>query len=208
MTATLPDWSPLNDPQLQAQIQAGLRQQRESERAHAQRDLYFLERYAWQEYPVKCGRWHNTEDGSALTSGTTVSGPWTKHVWVPDVRCVLLLDPNTRQPIAAHTVPWWSEQRAGGTGFPVDPRTPSVWFAGDPRACGMFTPAGNGHQAVFGFRVGKAGLAEWDEGPGRFERAVPLLAAQPYDDSAPRDFGPWVVDHPQPPPAPKRFGLF
>jgi len=46
VTGTLPSWSPLNDPQLSAQIQAALQQDSPGARSNAQRDLYFLERYA------------------------------------------------------------------------------------------------------------------------------------------------------------------
>ena len=206
MTGTLPSWSPLNDPRLSAQVQAGLRDQREAARQNAQRDLYFLERYAWQEYPAKCGRWRVGE-ASSLTGGTTLSGPWTKKQWVPDLRCVLLFDPASRQPIAAHVVHWWSEQQPDGrAAAPVSGATTSVWFAGDPRACGMFTPAGHGHLAAFGYRAGKSGLESWAEGPARFEKAAPLLAAQPFDDQVSGEFGPWIADHPQQPPRPKRFG--
>lgn len=207
MTGTFPSWSPLNDPQLSAQIQAGLQRASEPERRTAQRDLYFLERFAWQEYPVKCGRWRLGEASSALTGGTTLSGPWTKKDWAADLNWVLLLDPASRQPIAAHYVTWWREERPGDRHLllPVRGDTPSIWFAGDPRACGMFTPAGNGHRAAFGYRAGKGGLKSWDEGPARFERAAPLLAAEPYTEPKSPEYGPWLADCPQPPPRPARF---
>ena len=205
MTGSLPSWSPLNDPQLSADIRARLQQGDQAGLPDAQRDVYFLERYAWQEYPVKCGRWHVGE-ASAATSGTLMSGPWTKREWTPDLRWVLLLDPASRQPIAAHIVHWWTERGPDDRPFaPVSVNTASVWFAGDPRVCGMFTPAGNGHRAVFGYRAGKTGLKSWAEGPARFEKAAPLLAAQPYQDEPSSEFGPWVADHPQQPPRPKRF---
>jgi hypothetical protein len=205
VTATLPPWSPLNDPQLSAQIQAGLQQEREIPRRNAQRDLYFLERYAWQEYPVKCGRWHRVDDPGALTSGTTVSGPWTKKTWTADLRWLLLFDPAGRQPIAAHTVNWPSPQQ-GATAPPVDGRTASIWFAGDPRVCGLFTPAGDGHTASFGQRAGSEGLSLWQGGAQRYEQLAANIATRPFADTAPPDYGPWLADQPQPPPAPKRFG--
>ncbi len=209
MTGTLPPWSPLNDAQLSARIQAGLRAERPAERAGAQRDLYFLERYAWQEYPAKCGRWHAGEAGFTLTGGTNLAGPWTKKDWNADFGWVLLLDPASRQPIAAHIVDWWQVRQPGDNRvhLPVDARTTSLWFAGDPRACGMFTVPGDGHQAAFGYRHGKAGLKEWDQGPARFEKALPLLAAQPYAETTEREFGPWLADQPEPPPRPKRFAF-
>jgi hypothetical protein len=205
VTGSLPSWSPLGDPQLSAQIQAGLQQADPARRAEAQRDLYFLERYAWQEYPAKIGRWQVGE-ASSLTGGSNLSGPWTKREWTPDPRWVLLLDPGSRQPIAAHVVHWWTEEGPDRRAhLPVSSGAASVWFAGDPRVCGMFTPAGNGHRAVFGYRAGKTGLKSWAEGPARFEKAAPLLAAQPYQDAPSSEFGPWIADHPQQPPRPKRF---
>jgi hypothetical protein len=208
VTGTLPSWSPLNDPQLSAHVQAALAQDNPVARSNAQRDLYFLERYAWQEYPVKCGRWRVGDASSfTLTGGTNLSGPWTKKEWNIDLTWVLLLDPATRQPIAAHIVDWWREERPQDKHlfFPVSSTTASLWFAGDPRVCGMFTPEGNGHRAVFGYRAGKTGLKSWAEGPARFEKAAPLLAAQPYQDAPSNEIGPWIADHPQQPPRPKRF---
>lgn len=208
MTDSLPPWSPLNNPQLAARIQAGLQAAQPFERAHAQRDLYFLERYAWQEYPVKCGRWRSIDDPMALTGGPRYSGPWTKKSWTADLGCVLLLDPSSRQPIATHSVQWWTIERPDRhLIMPVTGATNSLWFAGDPRAGGMFAIAGDGGNAAFGYRFGKDGLKSWDEGPARFEKAAPLLAAQPYDENDFREFGPWLADQPEPPPRPKRFSF-
>lgn len=212
MTGTLPSWSPLNDPQLSAQIQAGLQQGSAVARTHAQRDRYFLERYAWQEYPVKCGRWRVGDASSfTLTGGTNLSGPWTKKEWNIDLSWVLLLDPATRQPIAAHTVDWWREERPEDRHlfFPVSSKTASLWFAGDPRVGGMFTPAGNGHRAAFGHRAGNSTIGNyrtWENGPQPFEELTAKAASWSYEDKVSAEFGPWLADHPQQPPRPKRFG--
>lgn len=206
MTGPLPSWSPLNDPQLSAQIQAGLRDSRETTQRHAQRDLYFLERYGWQEYPVKCGRWVRIDDPGALTSGTNMSGPWTKKTWTADLNWLLLFDPNSRRPIAAHKVDWPSQQQGNRLVRPVTAQTASIWLAGDPRVCGMFTVVGAGHTATFGHRVGRTGLRRW-EGPQQYEQLAGAIAAEPYsDDAGAGDVGPWLADSPQAPPAPKRFG--
>lgn len=207
MTGTLPPWSPLNDPRLSAQIQERLRDEREPFRNRALRDLYFLERYAWQEYPVKCGRWRvGAASSFTLTGGTNLSGPWTRKEWNADLSCVLLLDPSTREPIAAHTVDWWTDVDDGGHPLkPVDTRTTSIWFAGDPRVCGLFTPVGDGHRTAFGFRFGKSGLRSWKEGPAGFEKTASLIAAEPFADTTASEFGPWIADRPEPPPRPKRF---
>jgi hypothetical protein len=206
VTGPLPSWSPLNDPQLSAQIQAGLRDSRETTQRHAQRDLYFLERYGWQEYPVKCGRWIRIDDPGALTSGTNMSGPWTKKTWTADLTWLLLFDPNSRRPIAAHKVDWPSQQQGNRLVRPVTAQTASIWLAGDPRVCGMFTVVGAGHTATFGHRVGRTGLRRW-EGPQQYEQLAGAIAAEPYsDDAGGGDVGPWLADSPQAPPAPKRFG--
>jgi hypothetical protein len=203
---SLPSWSPLNDSQLSAQLQAGLQASSENTRRHAQRDLYFLERYAWQEYPVKCGRWLQINDPGALTTGTNMSGPWTKKTWTADVTWLLLFDPNSRQPIAAHKVDWPMRQEGNLMISPVTSQTTSIWFAGDPRVCGMFTPVGAGHMATFGHRAGKTGLRRW-EGPQHFEQQAATIAAEPYNDAAGGDVGPWLADQPQSPRNPKRFGV-
>jgi len=205
VTGTLPSWSPLNDPQLSARIQAGLQDQREYLRRDAQRDLYFLERYAWQEYPAKCGRWRRVDAPDALTGDTNVSGPWTKKAWTVDYSWLLLFDPTSRQPIAVHLVGWPTEQRNGQLVAPVGGQTTSVWFAGNPRLCGLFTSVGDGHSAFFGFRLGERGLRRW-EGPQHFEQLAAQAAAKPFADAQSAEYGPWLADQPEAPPRPKRFG--
>ncbi|HEV2347373.1 MAG TPA: hypothetical protein VGS97_24980 [Actinocrinis sp.] len=205
MTGTLPPWSPLNDPQLSARIQAGLQDSREGARRDAQRDLYFLERYAWQEYPVKCGRWRRIDDPGALTSGTNMSGPWTKKTWTADFGWLLLIDPAGNRPIAAHKVDWPTQQQGNRMVSPVGAQTRSIWLAGDPRVGGMFSPVGDGHTAAFGNRADKNGLRRW-EGPQHFEQSAAAVAAEPYREPGGGDLGPWLADQPQAPPDPKRFG--
>lgn len=210
MTGSLPSWSPLNDPQLSAQIQARLANGQEKTRVEAQRDLYFLERFEWREYPAKCGRWHLGEAGSfTLTGGSNLSGPWTKMDWSPDYRWVLLLDPASRQPIAAHIVnDWWVEDPKARQVVPVANGVTSFWFAGNPLLGGMFTPAGNGHRAVFGYRSGHSEVANfvnWTSGPARFEQLAAQAASWTYTDKVASEFGPWLADQPQQPPRPRRF---
>jgi hypothetical protein len=207
VTGTLPPWSPLNDPRLSAQLQARLQDTRENVRRSAQRDQYLLERYQWQEYPVKIGRWLLINDPGALTTGTNMSGPWTKKTWTADINWLLLLDPASRQPLAAHKVTWPTEQQGNRLVSPVSTQTPSIWFAGDPRVGGLFTPVGDGHSVVlFGHRYGKRALARW-EGPQQFEQSAAAVAAEPYSEAGGGDVGPWIADQPQSPPNPKRFGV-
>ncbi|MBS2962916.1 hypothetical protein KGA66_07670 [Actinocrinis puniceicyclus] len=206
MTGTLPPWSPLNDPRLSAQVDKDLHNKRSAIRNRAELYAYLLQRYAWQEYPVKCGRWRITDDPMALTGGAIYSGPWTKKAWTPDVTRMLLLDPATRQPIAAHVVPW-NFALDVRKGWPVDTKTTSIWFAGDPRVCGMFTPVGDGHRVALGCRSGREGIEVW-EGPEHFERLAARIAAEPYVDATPPGYGPWIADTPKPPPRPKRFAKY
>lgn len=205
MTGTLPPWSPLNDPQLSAQIQAGLQDTHENVRRTAQRDQYLLERYPWQEYPVKAGRWRLINDPGALTTGTNMSGPWTKKTWTADLTWLLLLDPASRRPIAAHKVGWPTQQQGNRIVSPVSGQTASIWFAGDPRVCGLFTLVGDGHSVTFGYRQGKRGFGRW-EGPQQFEQLATAVAAEPYNEASSGEIGPWLADQPQAPPNPKRFG--
>jgi hypothetical protein len=205
VTGTLPPWSPLNDPQLSAQIQAGLQDTRENVRRRAQRDVYFFERFPWKEYPVKCGRWSVINDPGALTSGTNMSGPWTKKTWTADLSWLLLFDPNSRQPIAAHRIDWPSQQQGNRIVRPVSAQTTSIWLSGDPRVGGMFAVVGDARTATFGYRAGRSDLRRW-ESRQHFEQLANAIAAEPYNDAAGGDIGPWLADQPQSPPNPKRFG--
>ena len=203
MTGPIPPWSPLNDPQLSAQIQGNLRHARESVRREAQFWQEVLTRHAWQEYPVKCGVWILGESG--LTSGTNLSGPWTKRVWAPSFAWMQLYDPASRQPIAVQCAnPSLGD--GGHVTLPFDARTTSVWFAGDPRVCGLFSPVGDGHRAYFGERP--TGITRmfsaWQKGPEYYAQWAAKVAAMP-DRRPDGTTSIWIADHPQKPDDPRRF---
>ncbi len=114
--------------------------------------------------------------------------------------------PEQRQPIAAaHKIEWPAHQEGNRIVRPVTAQTTSIWFAGDPRVCGMFTLVGAGHTTTFGHRASKNDLRRW-EGPQQFEQLAAKVAAEPYADATDGDVGPWLADQPQAPPNPKRFG--
>ncbi len=203
MNGTLPPWSPLNDPQLSAKYQKNLGSGNETLRGKAQLQLDLLSRYAWQEYPVKYGCWALNETG--LTGGTNLSGPWTKRSYKPDYSWIQLLDPGSGRPIGRH---WIDTGFDGGmtvkaVAFP--PGTTSIWFAGDPRAFGLFSLVGNGHVAYFGSRDRVQVYDAWRQGPQHYAQ----FAATIGDTLDRRPGGAellWLADHPQAPQSPKRFG--
>jgi hypothetical protein len=202
----LPPWSPLNDPQLYAHYQEKLKSGREPVRRKAQFLMELLSRYAWQEYPVKYGCWVLNETG--LTGGTNLSGPWTKRAYTADYSWIQLLDPSTRRPLARHRIDTSFEGGMLVKAVPFSSQnTTSIWFAGDPRAYGVFAPVGDGHAGYFGTRPGASPFEVWQKGPQEFGQWAATIA-----DTLDRRPGGgnadvlWLADHPQAPPNPKRFG--
>ncbi|MBS2962918.1 hypothetical protein KGA66_07680 [Actinocrinis puniceicyclus] len=54
-----------------------------------------------------------------------------------------MLDPASRQPIAAHIIDkWWVEDPSKSSVLPISDGMTSFWLAGDPRVGGMTTPTG------------------------------------------------------------------
>jgi hypothetical protein len=202
---TLPPWSPLNDPQLSARFQKNLGSRNETVRSKAQFQLDLLSRYAWQEFPVKYGCWALSETG--VTGGTNLSGPWTKRSYTPDYSWILLLDPGSGRPVARHWIDTGFDGGLTVKDAPFPPGAASIWFAGDPRAFGMFSPVGNGHIAYFGSRDRLQAFDAWRQGPQHYAQ----WAATIGDAMDRRPAGPdadvlWLADHPQAPPSPRRFG--
>ena len=206
-TGTLPPWSPLNDPQLSGRLQQRLGSRNEQARLKAQFQMDLLSRYGWREYPVKYGVWALKETG--LTGGTNLSGPWTKKSYVEDYLWILLLDPSSSRPLARHFI-----DAESGTGMtqklkPFPEQTTRIWFAGEPRAFGMFTLVGDGHDAYFGSRDKLAPYDGWRRGPADFAQWAASIGDTFDRDprhpaTSPDDL--WIADHPQRPAAPGRFG--
>jgi hypothetical protein len=208
VTGTLPPWSPLNDPQLSGRLQEKLGSRREQTRLAAQFQMDLLSRYAWQEYPVKYGVWALKETG--LTGGTNLSGPWTKRSYEPDYSWILLLDPGSGRPLARHFVDAASDSGMTYKAMPFPAQTTSIWFAGDPRAFGLFSPVGNGHFAFFGSRDRLQAIDAWQRGPQHYTQWAATIGdvldrdpAHAAANAAAQSL--WIADHPQKPSAPGRF---
>jgi hypothetical protein len=205
---TLPPWSPLNDPQLSGHYQEKLRSGKDTVRRKAEFLTDVLSRFAWQQYPVKYGCWTLKETG--LTGGTNLSGPWTKRAYTADYSWILLLDPNTGRPLAKHRIDTAFEGGALVKAVPFKTQgTTAIWFAGDPRAFGLFSPVGDGHVAYFGARPGASPFAVWQRGPQEFAQWAATIGdtldrQQPPGGAAEESL--WLADHPQPPAGPRRFG--
>jgi hypothetical protein len=205
-TGPLPPWSPLNDPQLAGRIQERLASRREQTRLAAQFQTELLSRYAWQEYPVKYGVWELKETG--LTGGTNLSGPWTKKAYVEDYAWIQLLDPGSGRPLARHFLDTGSDSGMTYKAQPFPAGTASVWFAGEPRAFGMFTAVGGGQVAYLGTRDRLAAVDAWRRGPQDFAQWAASIGDTFDRDPKHAPEGPgslWIADHPQRPAAPGRF---
>jgi hypothetical protein len=194
MTSPTPPNPPLSDPRLSARIQEDLTSDSKWRREQAERDKYILERFAWQEYPVKLGRWAKIADPKGMNSRTVLEGLTTRWVWDADLRQVLVLDPATREPLYEYDVKWPDGQDW------VTPQLTSLWFVGDLRVCGLFTPVGDGYRTALGCRG--------DFPLGAFETAQKVAqnaetyAAKPYRRRVDRPSvtnGPWIADHPDEP---------
>jgi hypothetical protein len=188
MTSPMPN-PPLSDPQLFAQIQAGLGSESKFQRQRAERDRFILERFGWQEYRVKLGRWQKVDDKSAL-SYSKPGLPNLRWAWAQDLAAVLLHDPATGQPLYEYKI-FWPENQDW-----VTTQTPSLWFAGDIRMYGLFSP-GDGRRVAFGCRRDLPSSAF--ESVERIAEFTPKYAAKQYRHA--RGDEPWVVDHPQEPEA-------
>jgi hypothetical protein len=184
VNSQLPAWSPLNNPQLRAAVEEKRHHRYKNMRQGGEFERYIFERYAWQEYPVKYGRWRKINDLRSIRHDSMFATRW---VWHKDLKRILLLDPATRQPIRDHKLSAADVLPEGAT---------SVWFAGDARVCGYLTPVGDGGKFVFG------SLFNWM--PVRTALALqergPELAAKPYTESTDSFDGPWLADHPEMPP--------
>jgi len=193
MTSPTPPNPPLSDPQLFARIQEDLSSDSKWRREQAERDKYILERYSWQEYPVKLGRWSKIADPKSLNSRTILEGLTTRWVWEVDLRQVLILDPATRQPVCEYEVKWPDKQDW------ATPRLTSLWFAGDLRFGGLFTPVGDGRRTAVGGRreVPLGALATVQ----KIEQNAPKYVDRPFrtPNQPSVTNGPWIVDHPQEP---------
>ena len=215
------------DSWLHADIQQRLRSGSKPDRADAERDAYFAQRFpAWQVYPVKSGRWRLKpygliEPGSgwgndaisafffvlylvylvfwAVCWSLTGFGRWIK---APNV--IQILDPATGRPIAEHIAHW----RGSGYLDPseLDPNAPStVLFLGDPRVAGLLGQATpQGPVAIAGLatrreRTWRAKLKQWT--PQAIEGKAQSLIGTPYKEYSSYQCGPWLQDSPE---APKR----
>ena len=193
MTSPTPPNPPLSDPQLSARIQQDLSSDSKWRREQAERDKYILERFAWQEYPVKLGRWSKVSDPKSLNAHTALDGLTNRWVWKADLRQVLILDPATRRPLCRYEVKWPDDQDW------ATPQLTSLWFAGDLRFGGLFTPVGDGRRTAIGARreVPLGAL----ETAAKMEQYAAKFIAKPFkapDD--PNTTGePWIVDHPAEP---------
>jgi hypothetical protein len=193
MTSPTPPNPPLSDPRLSARIQQDLGSDSKWRREQAERDKYVLERFAWQEYPVKLGRWVRIADPKSLNAHTILDGLTNRWVWKADLSRVLILDPATRQPLCEYTVKWPDEQDW------ASPQLTSLWFAGDLRFGGLFTPVGDGHRTAIGSRrtVPLGAL----ETAAKMEQFAPKYTAKPFktpeDPNATDE--PWIADHPAEP---------
>lgn len=193
MTSPTPPNPPLSDPQLSARIQEDLASDNKWRRSQAERDKYILERFAWQEYPVKLGRWSKIADPKSLNARTALDGLTTRWVWEADLRQVLILDPSTREPMCEYAVKWPDKQDW------ATPQLNSLWFAGDLRFGGLFTPAGDGRRTAIGARRGvPLGALETVQ---KIEQYAPKYIAKPsgLPDKPSLMNGPWIVDHPEMP---------
>lgn len=190
----MPPARPLDNPDLAAKLRDDL--QNKHRQAEAQRSLYILERYAWQQYPVKYRRWHKivARAKSEMIRDTVLDNYTGRWEWQPDHSVVLLLDPATGSPIAEHSL-------AGSMDFPWLPADAThVWFAGNPRVSGMFTAVGDGSRAVFGRSRALWGVAKPFESLP--DRDFPTTNG-PYVERLEKSEGSWLADSPQPPAGPK-----
>jgi hypothetical protein len=193
MTSPTPPNPPLSDPQLSARIQEDLHSQSKWRREQAERDKYLLERFAWQEYPVKLGRWSKIADPKSLNAHTVLDGLTNRWVWKADLGQVLILDPATQKPLCQYSVKWPDEQDW------ATPQLTGLWFAGDLRFGGLFTPVGDGRRTAIGGRRGvPLGALET---AAKIEQFAAKYTAKPFktpDDPTSTD-EPWIIDHPQEP---------
>ncbi|MBS2966958.1 hypothetical protein KGA66_28250 [Actinocrinis puniceicyclus] len=193
MTSPTPPNPPLSDPELFARIQEDLGSDHKWRREQGERDKYLLERFAWQEYPVKLGRWSKIADPKSLNAKTILEGLTTRWVWEADLTAVLIFDPATRRPLCEYEIKWPKDQDW------ITPRITSLWFAGDLRFGGLFTAVGDGRRTALGSRreVPLGTLAT----VAKIEQFAPKYIAKPFEvpDKPGVTDGPWISDHPQMP---------
>lgn len=155
-----------------------------------------LANFPWREYGYKFGRWRRKPVISELPFI-----PW--YAWEVTYDTLLLTDPNTGQEIA----------EVNGLAMHMRPPAGRVLFAGDPHYAGVINRVIKGERRMS--IVGSARLSspEYDQiiaarardltkvmVPGHPPQATFYNPPKSYLDS----LGPWVADHPEKPPKPKK----
>lgn len=143
---------------------------------------HLLATFPWREYSYKYGRWQPVEQW------------WDPHgllpmKWGRTYDTFQLLDPNSGQPIG--------ELRSRGK---LSRPAGRLWFAGDPRVAGVYTPAGDGTRdrwLVTSRFVSEKQARE--AAPTMRPSEIPAIDPGPYRERMSEKKWPWVVDQPTKP---------
>lgn len=149
-------------------------------RAEALRVRNLLAHYPWHEYAYKYGRWERTD--------RFLSYFYSVMKWAKSYDTFQLIEPASGRPIAEMYAPSIRLKKYSGR----------LWFAGDPRIAGVYTPVGDGTQDLWFASsrfvdVTAARTAALTLRPGE----LPPIDLVPYHDRA--EQYPWVADHPNKP---------
>lgn len=151
-----------------------------SPRDSLERIWHFLAYFPWREYEYKFGRWQRV-----------ARWWWDTHEffakkWVQTFDGFQLLDPQTGQEFAEMAPPQPELFQQSGR----------LWFAGDPMAGGVFSPAGDGRREVHfvwkrGIWLGEARTITEQVGLKSSARGI----SEP-GRGRPVGWAPWLVDQP------------
>jgi hypothetical protein len=153
-----------------------------------------LANYPWQEYGYKSGRWRRVQVFDLII-------PFRE--WQQVYEIVLLTHPTTGQDVA----------EVNGIIRKVQPPSGRLLFAGDPHYAGVISTMVKGERHIH--LVGSTRLSYPTNSLEIAEKArdltktmVPGHAPQAQLFNPPADYvnnlGPWLVDHPQKPPKPRK----